>query len=289
MIFPPEIDLDYLRQKYADLATFSDAELLSHYETCGKREGRIASPGGTRSGFISLISGDIRLLEIGPFCSPVFKGDRVRYFDVLDRVGLIERAKEHGLDPSGCPDEISYVSPTGDLGIVDETFDIVFSSHCIEHQPDLIQHLVQVRRILESSGRYFLIIPDKRYCFDHYIEESTPVDIIGAFMEKRRVHTFKSVYNYVARSTHNDAVRHWAGQSDDPRLALRAERTAQTEGLYGSLNGGYFDCHAWYFTPDGFRICLTELIEKSYVAFQMERVYKTVRDSNEFFCILKAA
>jgi SAM-dependent methyltransferase len=288
MKFPPEIDLDFLRQNYADLAAFSDSELLYHYESYGMHEGRLASPGGTRSGFISLIPDDLSLLEIGPFCSPVFKGDRVRYFDVLNRADLIERAKEHGVDPSNCPNEITYVSAIGDLGVVGETFDIVFSSHCMEHQPDLIQHLMQVRRILDSSGRYFLIIPDKRYCFDHYIEESTPVDIIGAFMEKRRVHSFKNVYNYVVRTTHNDAVRHWAGQSDDPRLALRAERTAQTELLYRSLNGGYYDCHAWYFTPDGFRMCMTELIRKQYAAFELERIYKTTRNSNEFFCILKA-
>src|SRR5271165_3106642 len=185
MTFPPAIDFNYLRRQHADLRSFDDAALVAHYETFGKHEGRIASPAGTRSGFISLIPGDQRLLEIGPFCTPVFKGDRVRYFDVLARPGLLLRAKEHGIDASGCPDEIDFVSATGDLGIVDESFDAVFSSHCIEHQPDFIQHLVEVRRILGPSGRYFLIIPDKRYCFDHYIEESTPVDIIGAFLEKR--------------------------------------------------------------------------------------------------------
>jgi hypothetical protein len=39
------------------------------------------------------------------------------------------------------------------------------SSHCIEHQPDLIGHLIGVARLLSTNGLYFLTILDKRSVF----------------------------------------------------------------------------------------------------------------------------
>jgi SAM-dependent methyltransferase len=289
MTFPLQVDPDHLRGLYADLRHLGDAELLQHYNTHGKYEGRIASAASTRSGFIALMGDTGSVLEIGPFCAPAFTGDRVKYFDVLDRPQLLERAREHRLETEACPEKIHYVSPTGDLSIVDERFDIVFSSHCIEHQPDLVGHLAQVRRILGDSGRYFLAIPDKRYCFDHFIEESDVIDIVGAHLEARRVHTFRSVYNYFVRTTHNNMVAHWAGDSADPHVADQLGRAGCAVQKYKSLNGGYFDCHAWQFTPDSFRACLNTLIQHKFVAFEIERVYDTTHNSNEFYCILKSA
>jgi predicted SAM-dependent methyltransferase len=285
--FGPPIDCDYLRANYADLAAFDDAALMCHYHAYGKHEGRIASPLCTRSGFLGAIPRTGRILEIGPFCNPVFQGPTVSYFDVLDSAGLIARAREHSLDPGKCPTRIDYVSPTGDLSIVREKFDTIFSSHCIEHQPDLIRHLNDAREVITPSGRYFLAIPDKRYCFDHFLEETTELDLIAAHLERRQVHTFRSVYNYIARTTHNNTAAHWAGNSTDPHGMTLAERGRVAEDVYKSLQGAYYDCHAWHFTPDSFATCMAALAEKRYIRFNVERIYATVRDSNEFFCILQ--
>jgi hypothetical protein len=286
--FPPAIDFDHMRSLYRDLSHLSDSDVFRHYETSGRNEGRIASALCTRSGFLSAVPRTGKLLEIGPLCAPAFSGERVSYFDVLDRTGLIDRARAHGLDSGSCPEKIDYVSPTGDLSIVDGMYETIFSSHCIEHQPDLIKHLTDARRIISPSGRYFLAIPDKRYCFDHFLEESTPFDIVAANLERRRVHTFKSVYNLIVMTTHNDSVAHWTGNSADPHGSTRDERIREAERIYKSLHGAYFDCHAWQFTPQSFHRCLTILLERQYIQFSIERIYETVRNANEFFCILKA-
>jgi SAM-dependent methyltransferase len=107
----------------------------------------------------------------------------------------VERAASAALDGSLTPN-IDFVSPNGDLGIIDQKFDIAFSSHCIEHQADLIRHLQHVARILHPDGRYFLIIPDKRYCFDHFLHESSLSDVVSAFVEERRTPSFKSVFEH---------------------------------------------------------------------------------------------
>lgn len=285
--FAPSVDFDFLRATYPDLASFSDSALSLHYETYGRKEGRIASRPCTRDGFLSAIPRTGRILEIGPFCNPVFRGDNVRYFDVLDSAGLVARAHEHHLDPANCPAQIDYVSPTGDLSIVNERFDVIFSSHCIEHQPDLVRHLADARKIIAPDGRYFLAIPDKRYCFDHFLEETTEIDLIAAHLENRRVHTFKSVYNYIARTTHNNPAAHWSGNSTDPHGMTREERGVVAENVFKGLQGSYYDCHAVHFTPESFAACITALAAKHYIEFTAERVYATIRDSNEFFCILR--
>ncbi len=48
--------------------------------------------------------------------------------------------------------KIEYLSPTGDLTIVNRRFHAVLSSHCIEHQPDLIRHLQHVAALLDPGG-----------------------------------------------------------------------------------------------------------------------------------------
>ena len=107
-------------------------------------------------------------MEIGPFGQPVdFTGEHVRYADALSTEDLRSIAAVNGMDPARCP-PIHYVVTEAPLEAIPECFATVFSSHCIEHQPDLVQHLQAVGELLEPGGSYFLIVPDKRYCFDHF-------------------------------------------------------------------------------------------------------------------------
>lgn len=110
--------------------------------------------------FINSIPKDISILEIGPFYSPQCIGRNVKYFDIIDKNALISRAK--GIDATIQIENIpyiDYVSPTGDLSVINETFDAIFSSHAIEHQLDFIDHLQKTSKLLNKNGRYYLIIP----------------------------------------------------------------------------------------------------------------------------------
>ena len=127
----------------------------------------------TRKYFINSISKSLSILEIGPFYKPNCIGDNVEYFDILDRDALIKRATE--INSSINIDQIpyiNYVSENGDLSIIDKKFDALFSSHAIEHQLDLIDHFQKASKLLNKGGKYYMIIPDKRYCFDYFNKES---------------------------------------------------------------------------------------------------------------------
>ena len=183
----------------------SEIELISHFNLFGRKEGRVASPAALRENFIHLVPSEFSVLEIGPFCKPAILGPNVSYFDVLDGPELELRARKIGY-PIECVPEIRFVSPNGDLSIVGSEFDAVFSSHCIEHQPDLIYHLQQIERLLSPGGIYFIIIPDKRYCFDYPLPESDLADVLEAFYDKARGHNIKNVIRHRALTVHNEAL-----------------------------------------------------------------------------------
>lgn len=226
------------------------------------------------------------LLEIGPGVYPLFAGDIVSYFDVFDAEELRTRFAALGQPTGQIPSVIHYVSPTGDLDICPSNFSFVASSHNIEHQPDLVKHLQQASNRLLPGGVYLLIIPDKRYCFDHFIPESTVADVVGAWLEKRMGHSARDLVTHRALTTHNDPVRHWAGDHGEPR-GLSWVRYAIAE--WRNANGTYLDVHAWQFTPDSFRKIMAELIAMELSSFEIEFVGETPRDRFEFCVRLRKA
>lgn len=241
-----------------------------------------------RRSFLKSIPETGTKLEIGPFANPKLKGVDVSYFDIMDRESLVERAQSLGLDPSHCP-EIDYVSPTADLTQIDRAFDVIFSSHCIEHQPDFVRHLAQVESLLAPGGSYYLIVPDKRYCFDHYIGESKLPDIYAAMSEKRRVHTETSILNHRLFTTHNSALRHWIGfHGPRPSIPTYADRMESALAECAKAKAGeYIDVHAWFFTPVGFRNAITALRQLKLVTLEITKIYDTLFGQFEFFVVLR--
>ena len=284
---PLEVEPEFYRIIHNDLQHYSDDEVLAHFREIGRINGAVGSPAAHRSGFVKTLPTDADVLEIGPFTKPVIRGPRVKYFDVLDKHGLLERAEKIGFEISNIVD-IDYVSPVGDLSIVpDLSFDCLFSSHCIEHQPDLISHLKHASRILRDDGRYYMIIPDKRYCFDHFLEVSSPEKVVQAYEEKRIVHTATSVFEHHALTTHSDPIGHWSNWHDDPNAGDFPNRAAHAVKLVDEAKGGYIDVHAWQFTPDSFRHIVDVISKQRLVDFAIERVYDTVWSQYEFMAVLK--
>jgi SAM-dependent methyltransferase len=280
---PLEFEPTAYRALNSDLAHMTDAELLDHYQNYGRKEGRTANSLRDRNDFATLIPKHASVLEIGPFFNPLLRGPNVRYFDVLPREKLVARATSIGFDATGVPD-IDYV---GDLFSVDRLFDVVISSHCLEHQPDLINHLRAVGNLLQAGGAYLLLIPDKRYCLDHFIPLSNLAEIVVAHHQRRTVHTLRSVIEHAALTTHNDSLRHWQG---DHAVMYEnfTERFQAALRQFDEAAGKYVDVHAWYFTPESAVTIFDTLESTGSSQLQVLRCYPTRYGSNEFWMVLKA-
>jgi SAM-dependent methyltransferase len=282
-VLPPRFDATEYLARNPDLA-IGPVEAEAHYLNEGRARGLVASPLALRENLVAMIADGRSVLEIGPFCNPLLRGPKIAYLDVLDADQLRARAREIGLDPEGCPAHIDYV---GGLERVKRRFDAVVSSHAIEHQPDLIHHLQQIERILEPDGLFCLIIPDKRYCFDHFLAESTIAQVLQAHREQRRTHSLASIVEHVALTTHNDSRRHWRGDHGEAVPADRAARLRKAMRDHDFALGSYVDVHAWYFTPDRFAEIVEALGGLGLIGLELASVYDTVRGRNEFCAVLR--
>lgn len=280
---PPTIDPPTYRATDPALASLDDAAAIAHYRAHGRAKGVVASPLALRENLLAFIDDDASLLEIGPFWNPLKRGPNVEYLDVLDVQQLRERAERTGGNPAGVPEHIHHI---GGLDAVDRRYDAVLSSHAIEHQPDLVRHLQQVERILNPGGGYFLIVPDKRYCFDHFIAESTIAEVLQAYHEARTTHTLRSVIEHRALTVHNSAPRHWEGDHGVPERN-RVERIRVAIEEYEVAAGDYIDVHAWYFMPPTFRSIVGTLNELGLIGLEIAGIYHPAYGRNEFCAILK--
>ena len=266
----------------------SDAALRDHFDRVGAPAGIPGNPAAMREMFLNLVPDDRPVLEIGPFYSPALHGPHVRYADVLDTQQLRDRAALIGQDPETCP-VIDYPLPDWDLDAIGERFAAVFSSHCIEHQADLVQHLQAVERRLHPGGCYFVIVPDKRYCFDHFLPETTVADVIRAQARGEMRHDVGSVIEHLALFAHNDAPRHWAGDHGDADPVERIEDIRNAMRQYQASDGRYIDVHAWKFTPASFRTVTWALHALGLTRLQPWGVLDTVRNRNEFCAVFRQA
>jgi SAM-dependent methyltransferase len=285
--FPPEFDAHIYKKSYRDVIKYSHKDLYTHYLNQGLNEGRRANILKTRFDFIELIPKDKKVLEIGPFWNPSIFGEKVFYFDIQDKEELMLKAKSFKLPVKNCP-YIHFVSPTGNLDIVNECFDVVLSSHCIEHQPNLLKHLNNVEKLLNPGGYYFVLAPDKRYCFDHFIPESSLAQVIETQIENKGFHSLRTFLENGSLTTHNEQLRHWKGDHGNPLLSIK-ERVEDSLTRYNKslASKEYVDLHTWYFTPNSFKNIIDGLNAVSYTRLTIEKIYPTLYGSNEFWAILK--
>ncbi len=281
--FPVEFS-DIIYSQHTGLKSINKNKLYNHYINHGKKMGKISNAVPDRYCFLKLINKYKKILEIAPFTTPSLIGKNVKYFDLMDIEELKLRAKEYNHD-IGNITKIDYVSSDGNLNVIKDKFDYVLSSHCIEHLPDLILHFKNVEKLLKKQGYYFLIIPDKRYCFDALLPESSISKIIEQHIEKRITHAPSSILEHRALTTHNDPIRHWKGDNNNDNDIV--ERLSYAIREIKDNPKKYVDVHAWQFTPKSFCNILELLYSLKYTKLRIERCYPTVLNSNEFFVILK--
>lgn len=142
------------------------------------------------------------VLEIGPFCNPFLTGNNVSYFEIMSPNEIECICLESKRTIHEIPKHIDYISPVGDLAIIDKKFDKIFSSHMIEHTTDLVKHLRDIETILTERGEYYIIIPDKRYCFDYFKAETTLGDVLEAYYNKEKFQPLRVLINSICLNTH---------------------------------------------------------------------------------------
>ena len=96
-----------------------------------------------------------RVLEIGPGKSPYCEGSDTVYLDKYTG------NKDGAPAPDIIADAASIPEP-------DESFDFVFSSHCLEHCQNTLKTLYEWKRVLRPRGVLCLVLPHAERSIDRY-------------------------------------------------------------------------------------------------------------------------
>jgi SAM-dependent methyltransferase len=289
MSIPPSFDpVVYALESGLDFASTDDA--FNHFTSVGKPRGLKGSLGCNQGYFLKIIQqmhpGSV--LEIGPGAAPRLSGPNVYYFDVKTEEELRQRySKERSID--AIPEKIHFVDRNGDLGAIDRKFDIVFSSHVIEHSVDLVAHLSQVRSLLNDHGHYFLVIPNRRYTFDFYKQTTDVEDVIATHLHPAGsdYHFLKCYLLETFRRAHNDAGQHWAGNHGEMKrihgVVADIRKAYESVASRPIARSGY---HRWMFDEDSFVEVMDVLYRIELSPFRVRECYNTVAGSMSFNAIL---
>lgn len=227
-------------------------------------------------------------VEIGPLDRPIITPamGRVLYVDHADTESLRAKyAGDAGVRASAIVD-IDCVWDEHGLGSLVRRHgpvDYVVASHVIEHVPDLIGWLQAIGRALTPAGEIRLVVPDKRFCFDHHRSESTLADLLSAHSAGERMPSLARIADYFLHVVDVEAADVWAGRPPPPPV-IDAGRYRWAEGICREVreSGRYQDVHCWVFTPRRFCLLLADLVAFGVLQLECTMFRDTERDGLEF-------
>jgi predicted SAM-dependent methyltransferase len=202
-------------------------------------------------------------IEIGALYRPTVKKETgpIFYADFDTTETLRSKYAEFGLAPSEVDKivDVDYVLGGKNLSEAasDEApFDYVLASHVIEHVPDFVGWLQDIRKILKPGGILSLAIPDKRFTFDYQRRLTASADVVDAYLSKTKIPTPRQAFDQYAEFDFG-----WVNEGNESDLIrrtrlLRAWNSAKeaAENKYDSY------VHCWVFTDSSFLDLASDLV-----------------------------
>lgn len=212
-------------------------------------------------------------LEIGPSHNPIApkrQGYRVDIIDHMSQAQLIEKYQGHGVNLANI-EPVDFVwqgERYADLTGKPKFYDWIIASHVIEHTPDLIGFLQDCDTILKDDGIISLVVPDKRYCFDHYRPITGLAQIIDSHLQKHTIHTPGTVADYYLNVVAKAGQIAWGPEAGGDYSFVHSLSDAQ-QGMQSVIHDQiYRDVHAWCFVPHSFRLMIQDLFSLGLIPFQ---------------------
>jgi len=235
-----------------------------------------------------------RGIEIGALISPIVTPDMgdIRYVDHETTEGL---RKKYSHDPNVDVSkivEVDYVwgvQSLPELVGVDAPFDYVVASHVIEHVPDFIGWLKEIRAVLKPGGILTLAIPDKRFCFDYCRQLTQPAEVIEAFLRKSRKPSLRQIFDFFSSVVCREGAFTWVSEVNpaiDQLTPMHSDEDAWKLTSQALAEDTYIDVHCWVFTPHSFFELLRALIQLELIDFKVAQFFETI--GCEFYVSLQA-
>ncbi len=79
--------------------------------------------------------------------------------------------------------------------IENNKYDFIFSSNCLEHIANPLKAIEESLRVLKKNGCIILILPEKRYTFDHFRKYSEFKDLFDAYLSNKKEDDLSNLEN----------------------------------------------------------------------------------------------
>jgi SAM-dependent methyltransferase len=230
-------------------------------------------------------------LELGPLANPVVHREmgNIHYLDHVDTDALRSRYASHdGFDVDAIV-PIDYVSNGSirDAVTADIPFDYVIASHVIEHVPDLVGWLRDVRSVLRDGGVLSLAIPDHRRCFDALRSPTVMAEVVQAHLTKATTPSPRQVFDHYSSAVAWHGYIAWEEEPPFAELVpVHSEQEAFERAEAAASSADYQDVHCWVFTPTSFARLFSGLQRLRLVPFLLDHCSETI--GGEFFATLRA-
>jgi len=232
-------------------------------------------------------------VEIGPLDRPVVtrRMGQIRYVDhdTTEALRIKYADPANHVDTSKIVD-VDYVwggKSLGDLLQGEAPIDYVLASHVIEHVPDFIGWLNEVKTILKPGGILSLAIPDKRRCFDYHRQLTKTADVVEAYLRNSKTPSPRQIFDHLSSAVTFGGNIAWDRSVDATQLVhCHSTAEAWVTAKNSFTTGTYCDVHCWVFTPASFFKLLGELTALDLLKFEGVQFYAT--EGCEFFVSLRA-
>ena len=204
----------------------------------------------------SIALADSTGLEIGALHSPLVRRheSQIRYVDYASTAVLRENFRHPG-DPADIV-EVDIVWGGRTLReCLDAPVDYILASHVIEHVPDLIGWLLELREALKPGKVLGLAIPDRRHTFDVRRAVSSPGEMVEAWLAGYKRPSPRQVFDACALSRNTETAEHWRMGEDSGGLPAEVlGRLSPALDIVRNMvaEARYVDVHCWVFTPASF-------------------------------------
>lgn len=171
----------------------------------------------------------------------------------------------------------------------DGPLDFFVASQCFEHVPDFITAMQQIAEVLKAGGVLSISLPDRRFTFDLYREETRTSDLIAAYYAKAKVPDVRAVYDNQSLARAVNVPYLFGDESMTPDRIIAGRGAASPRlittnhlGLTESAHAGvYHDIHVWVWTGPSFLISMAQLAADGLLPFRCKQFYPTDEASKD--------
>ncbi|MFK8022197.1 MAG: methyltransferase domain-containing protein [Pseudomonadales bacterium] len=231
-----------------------------------------------------------RILEIGVADDPTFfKSEAdVYYMDWFSYEELYKKLVVTRPKKAANLVEVDFVIKDSEFTkSFDEPFDLIIANHVIEHIPDLIRWMEQVKVLLKPEGLLFLSVPHKEYTFDKIRRVTTLVDVLECYDRELSAPTLHQVFEHIYQWRPIVAKDIWENHYEHLLSKARFPiEEAMRRAVQATTTQPYVDVHCHVFTTESWDKLFIELKQLQRAPFGNAITVDIHQNCNEFYPLM---